>query len=143
MRPAPDCILPAQASRAGTWDGERGEKWEAPWALGRAVWLSAEFSGPPGLCGGGAGQGSQAGRGCAAAAVVRLSEQLSLELAWGLSGLSCLGAGVGEALPHREEAGVPGCVKPPPWRDHAGAEVWHVARTQERSLVSAALNLCS
>lgn len=62
------------------------------------------------------------------------AEQLSLELAWGLRAFLSGGVRQGEALPHREEAaGVPGCVKPPPWRDHAGAEVWHVARTQERS----------
>ena len=83
--------------------------------LGRAVPLSARtLCGPPGLCVGWGSAGSQAGRGF----TVRLSEQLSPELAWGLRAFLSGGSGGGEALPHREEApGVPGCVKPPPWRD--------------------------
>lgn len=61
----------------------------------------------------------------------------------GASGLSCLGAAGAGALPHREEAaGAPGVSSRCPTETSAGSEVWRVARTQERSAVSAALNLC-
>ena len=46
-------------------------------------------------------------------------------------------------MPHREEAaGAPGASSRCPTETRAGSEVWCVARNQERSSVSAALNLC-
>ena len=108
--------------------------------LGQAVWLSARnLCGPPGLWGAGWGRaGSQAGRGLA----VRLSEQLSLELAGGFRAFLSGGGGAG-VLPHREEAaGTPGASSRCPTETSAGSEGWRMAHTQERSSVSAALNLC-
>ena len=108
--------------------------------LGWAVWLSARsLCGPPGLCGGG-GAGQEARQ----EGALQSDSVSSCHRSWpGASGLSCLGAVGAGVLPHREEAaGAPGASSRCPTETSAGSEVWRVARNQERSSVSAALNLC-
>ena len=109
-------------------------------ASGRAVPLSGRtLCGPPGLCVGWGSAGSQAGRGF----TVRLSEQLSPELAWGLRAFLSGGGGRARHC-HTEKRllGCPAVSSHRPGETSAGPEVWRVAHSQERSLVSAALNLC-
>lgn len=98
--------------------------------LGRTVPLSARtLCGPPGLCVGWGRAGSQAGRGFA----VRLSEQLSPELAWGLRAFLSGGGGRARHC-HTEKRllGCPAVSSHRPGETSAGPEVWRVAHSQER-----------